>query len=232
MRHLVILIVCALGLTGLGPTAGAHTYTYAGEPFGTADNGANTLPGSTAISVSFSTSLVLAPLSSYDLASGIFTSMTISDGLDTIAPGDGTFLPSSFIDTDLSGNITSWVIAERIGSSSPFVLGDQCCTIGDPPVLLTYCCNGPTDATIQTEGFFGIGPNTGYAYNNRTPGIWSLDGVAEPQLGPFTNSVPEPSAWWLMIVGFGVSGVVLRSRNRIHTDQTGARLLLAVRSFL
>jgi hypothetical protein len=52
--------------------------------------------------------------------------MTISDGVDTIRPGGGTFLSSSFIQTDPSGHINAWIIAELIGANRTFEGGDVC----------------------------------------------------------------------------------------------------------
>ena len=62
---------------------------------------------------------------------------------------------------------------------------------------------GATDASIEDNGFFGIGPNADYAYNNRTPGVWA------------SFAVPEPSIWVAMLIGFfGLGAMMRRARNQ------------------
>ena len=130
-------------------------YVYEGKPFGV--NGINLLPGATHISVTFSVPSLLSDNTTYDVTFPPFRTLTMSDGVNIIPVGGGTFLSFTFITTNGAGDITSWAIDELIGAGRTFVLGDQCCTIGDPPFLSTYCCSGPTDASIQTNGFSGIG---------------------------------------------------------------------------
>jgi hypothetical protein len=117
----------------------------------------------------------------------------MSDGVHTIKKGKGTFLNSSFITTNDAGDITDWIIVVLIGARRTFVLGDQCCTTGDPSFLYTYCCSGPTDASIQTDGFFGIGPETGFAYNTGAAGVWTVS-ISEPVAKGPTASRPAPAA--------------------------------------
>jgi PEP-CTERM motif len=146
-------------------------YVYNGQPFTT-----NLILGATNISVDFLSSALLMPATNYDVSSPIFDAMTISDGVNTIAAGGGAFLGSSHIQTDNSGNIASWVIAELLGTGRTFVLGDQCCTIGDPPFLYTYG----------------------------------------------SKSVPEPSTWVMMLVGFAGLCFAAYRRARERTTVWGA----------
>jgi hypothetical protein len=110
-----------------------YEYIYDGNPFSR-----NLIPGATNISVDFLSSSLLEPSTRYNVSSPLFDTMTISDGANTIAVGGGTFLSSSYVQTDSSGNIDYWIIVELLGAGRTFVLGDECCTIGDPPFLYTY----------------------------------------------------------------------------------------------
>jgi hypothetical protein len=192
------------------PVASAHTYVYSGQPFGV--NGENTLLGATNISVEFEYSTYLEPSTEYRVSSPMFSTMTISDGINTISPGTGQFLGSSFIRTDAAGGIRNWFIVELIGFPRSFVLDDRCCTIDDPPFLYTIHSNGSTDASVQNNGAFGIGPREGFAYNNQAPGCWSVDGLPLHCPSRPSASIPEPTAWMMMILGFFALGVVLRGR--------------------
>jgi hypothetical protein len=139
--------------------AAGFEYMYVGQPFTT-----NLIEDSTNISVDFFSSSLLKPSMVYNVSSPIFEDMTISDGIDTIIAGEGTFLSSSYIRTDRFGNVNGWIIVELIGADRTFTLGDVCCTIGDPPVLYTY-----KDSS--------------------------------------SSSVPEPSTWTMMLIGFGGLGL-------------------------
>jgi hypothetical protein len=90
----------------------------------------------------------------------IFESMIISDGVNTIGVGEGTFLSSSFIKTDSSGSIVNWVVVELLGADRTFVLGDLCCTIGDPPLMYTFGTKSvpePSTWALMLLGFAGVG---------------------------------------------------------------------------
>jgi len=202
---------------GLLSEASAHTYVYSGQSFGI--NGENTIAGATHVTVTFASSVLLSASTLYDVSTAPFASMSLSDGVDTIAVGGGSFLGSSFIKTDAAGDITTWFIAELQGAGRTFVGGNQCCTINDPPFIYTINNDGTTDASFQTNGFFGIGPREGFAFNNRAPGCWSVDGGAAncPASAPTPpTSVPEPASWALMLTGFLATGVALRRRRPTH----------------
>jgi hypothetical protein len=178
--------------------AATYLYQYTGQPFGPAFGGQNTLPGSTNITVEFQMPSLLAASTEYDVGSAPFTTLTMFDGVDLITPGLGTYLSTSFIKTDSAGSIDDWAIVELLGANRTFQLGNVCCTIGDVPVMMTL----PTrDASIVTNGFFGIGPEIYFAYNNNAPGDWTV------------SLVPEPSTWAMMILGFMGIGAMLRLRS-------------------
>jgi hypothetical protein len=208
LAHLLVLVVIYGTAAEESATADVYDYKYAGQPFQV-----NTLAGATNISVEFSSPTLLAPSTTYDLSlSGIattqFASLTISDGINTISPGDGTFLDSDFITTNSFGSISRWQIVELSGSGRSFAIG-QCCTINDPPFMYTYCCNAPTDASIWTNGFFGIGPKIDYAYNNCLPGVWTAS----------VAGVPELSVWAMLLIGFaGFAGLALHGAEAVKRE--------------
>jgi hypothetical protein len=80
-------------------TTTTYEYIYTGQPFTV-----SLLPGATNVSVSFFSSSLLTPSTDYGVSSLPFQSMTISDGINTISVGGGTFLSSSFLETASSGN--------------------------------------------------------------------------------------------------------------------------------
>jgi len=47
------------------------------------------------------------------------------------------------------------------------------------------------------------------------PGRWQLDNVI---VTPTVAAVPEPATWAMMLTGFGIAGLSLRSRRRVATD--------------
>jgi hypothetical protein len=189
-RRLFSFIVCVLSLLSSAANSNAriYTYVYEGRPFGI--DGINLLSGATHISVMFSVSSLLSDNTTYDVTSPPFRDLVMSDGVNTISVGGGTINDGSFVRTTATGYIGTWFIAELIGADRTFAPG-ACCTIGDTPVLYTFCCNLPSDGTIQTNGFFGIGPRTDFAYNNLAAGAWT---------------VPEPSTWAMLLLGFGGLG--------------------------
>ena len=132
----------------IGPAL--YDYYYIGNPFTV-----NSISGATNIAASFFTSSSLAPSTDYLVSSLPFDSMTISDGANTIPVGRGTFLPSSFIQTDSSGGISFWIIAELAGADRSFVLGNQCCTIGDVPVMYTYNADSINNRPSFVQGVPG-----------------------------------------------------------------------------
>jgi hypothetical protein len=201
-RRLFSIIVCVLSLlsTTANSSARIYTYVYEGRPFGI--DGANLLPGATHIFVMFSVSTLLSDNTNYDVTSPPFRDLVMSDGVNTTSVAGGTINDASFVRTTATGYIGTWFIAELIWVGRTFSAG-ACCTIGDPPVLYTSCCNFPSDASIQTNGFFGIGPRTDFAYNNLAAGAWT---------------VPEPSTWTMLLLGFGGLGFLGHRQTRSKTS--------------
>jgi hypothetical protein len=195
-------------LCGASAHADIYEYSYTGQPFGI--DGQNTLPGSTYLSMDFYSISPLLPSTYYDSSSLPFASISMSDGIEAIDPDDRSLLSSSFLETDASGNITAWEVVELVGADRTFVLGDECCTIDDPPVLMSINNNGATDAVILTNGFYGIGPRDDFAYNNGAPGVWAY------------SLVPEPTGWAMMLVGFcGLGGLMRLRRNATSMTTAG-----------
>lgn len=73
----------------------------------------------------------------------------------------------------------------------------------------------------SSGGPIGPGPFVGGSGSSSggTPG--SSGDPSNPDNPPPTSAVPEPSAWAMMLVGFGAMGAVLRAG--VHRRRTGAR---------
>lgn len=189
-------------------------YSYVGNAFQS-----NTLTGATNITASFISQSLLGPSQNYSLSSPMFSNFTISDGINIIPVGGGTLLAGgdrwdqdSWVHTSQAGQIDTWFIVELLGAGRLFVsetfgLPAQCCTIGDPPFMSTINAHGSTDASIQSsQGFFSNSMPGNYAYNNLTPGVWSMKEVA---------SIPEPSTYAMLLAGLGIIGFMARNKQCI-----------------
>lgn len=95
------------------------------------------------------------------------------------------------------------------------------------PVITPLSSAAVTVDGTSISGLIPVGllPSRGFAFEDYTFTMWvrkrenpALDGTnAEladfiPDASGFTASVPEPASWAMLIVGFGLSGAVLRRR--------------------
>lgn len=91
-------------------------------------------------------------------------------------------------------------------------------------------------STISASFQASLFPTNGLAPQDYTFTLWSrarvsplMDGtnaeIADfaPDVGGMTSTVPEPGAWALMIVGFGVMGAMLRRRDRLAPAAPGTQ---------
>ena len=182
-RILIGFVVLASLITSY---AYAEVYTYTGNNFTSVFG-----PYTTAMRVTgtITTSVPIPPNSVTFDPSGILTSWSFNDGVNTINNVNGVFHPLSAprVDTDASGNITA---AGFIAFSSPMPTA-----IGDEHVLITTSFSldtGLTDAICVSvsEGFCNASNGLGASVSSS--GVW----VTVPEPAP----VPSMSQWSLMLL--------------------------------
>jgi len=92
--------------------------------------------------------------------------------------------------------------------------------IASAPVLLAAGAVTGSGSTITGVVPFSLLQTTGFAPANYLYNVWTRDGLATndqiadfaPNASSFIANVPEPAAWALMILGFGMTGAALRRR--------------------
>ena len=76
---------------------------------------------------------------------------------------------------------------------------------------------GPVD--IGSQGAITLGTYSLHPYIVAQNGAYApVDQGAVPKV---TSVVPEPAAWSIMLVGFGLAGGAARSRRRVRVSQAG-----------
>ena len=183
-----MLLTGALFAIFLAPSAKAGTiYTYTGNAYTTC-GGTYCTGGPYALSVAFTTTLTGSSLVNlpYTDISATITSFTFSDG-------NGLTIQSSLqsldISTNVSGNISTWLIG---------VCGATCNIQMQTNWHSPFGFNPGADFSETTASFAG---NYGIVFGN--PGTW----VA-------SSSIPEPSTFVLLAIGLLVCGTVRARRAR------------------
>ena len=187
-------------------------YTYTGNDFTFADGPFTT---SDSITGSFTVTTPLADNLSFATVS--FNSYSFSGGVDTLTnlnsfPMSNSNAPFAFaVSTNASGDIIAWSIDIQ-GNSGTSVANDN---------ISTYN-NAPIDNSPQTMDFasdcsptncFQPGFPLSFGQNQDDPGTWAVSA---------TSSVPEPSTWAMMILGFAGVGFMAYRRK-----QNGSALRVA-----
>ena len=125
-------------------------------------------------------------------------------------PNNGAFsLSIGNLDSDPVATLSQSFadVAGKTYSGSLFVLATSG---GDPAANFTVAINGVTylslsdninDYTQETFSFVGTGRDTLTLAAKTDPGEWYVDDVS-------IGSVPEPSTWAMMMLGFGVLGFI------------------------
>jgi hypothetical protein len=117
---------------------------------------------------------------------------SFSDGVQTIASNsgiDGTFRFS----TNAQGVITSWAVFVYTETGNPPNMIETGSFFGDEAWLFP-CSSGPNNVCMA-QTYAGVDE----------PGIWSVNGAP-------VSSVPEPSTWAMMVLGFCCPGLVAYRR--------------------
>lgn len=92
--------------------------------------------------------------------------------------------------------------------------------VASAPVPLAAGAVMGSGSTITGVIPFSMLPSTGFVPANYLYNLWPRNGLGTndqiadfaPDASSFMASVPEPSAWALMILGFGITGAALRRR--------------------
>lgn len=115
-------------------------------------------------------------------------SFAISDGFRTLtAPNTVSVV------TDAAGDIVGWnIIADTYLEGGAVVYA----------AAMTNYPGGFSEIALQFR--VGQAPSTLSQVTSNTPGVWTVTTRVDPGV------VPEPAAWALMILGFGLAGVGLR----------------------
>jgi hypothetical protein len=158
-------------------SAGAVTYTYAGNTF-TGFVGSPGVGPTNALDFSFTENSPLAP-------SGYFNSTPVSwsmsDGVHSLASVNGDSLFEFEIWTDVLGSIQSWKIAASTQNYP--ASGESMNTLNFPSLF-----GGRTEIDATTN--FDV-RGTPYAYTNNNPGIW---GSSQPTCADIINNAVTVSA--------------------------------------
>jgi hypothetical protein len=189
MKWLSIAVSAVLLLMTNSVASATVTYTYTGDPF-TALFSA-TCPSVCRISGYFVLSTPL-PVNRPAFVTTINPlSFSFTDGLATVDSANsepGPFGSTSInIETNSSGAIIGW--NNQFFSATNFMFSST-----NPPGCIGC-------SVTDTTGDFA---NTYAANNQNSPGVWTV-----------TTSVPEPSTWAMLLVGFGGLGAAMRSRRRL-----------------
>jgi hypothetical protein len=207
MRRLAPFVIAAV-LSGLAPAAfaGDWLYSYTGVPFTNVTSvccGPDT-PFTTADAIHFSfTSPTLLganlddtpfsePIDSWSLSVG---PLHYASG----APGD--VLYSINFSTNAAGQITGYQFTTQTDVVAPNLLPAEY-----PPTPYeeeVFSFDLPQQLGVE-DGIYipSIFQDSSYAYNDGTPGSWTI------------TAIPEPMTWALMFAGVGLLGMSLRRRRR------------------
>ncbi|WP_332764037.1 PEPxxWA-CTERM sorting domain-containing protein [Phenylobacterium sp.] len=78
-----------------------------------------------------------------------------------------------------------------------------------------YDCDGRGNWTATSDFWIDAPTYTSTYYTQGFRGVWDFDGAR-------IVGIPEPSAWAMMLMGFGLAGAALRRRGRPITSQSAA----------
>lgn len=157
---------------------------------------------------------------------GIATGAVSSSGPNTPIPG--VFVGQNFLSfANQTGGIVSmtinlnqattafgfdWFNTDLTDSYAVNIPGGT--VFNSPPFTLA--------GSSATQGFFGLVSSTPFTSvvitNNRTGGYLSdmgLDNFVTNGFGSVVGSVPEPSTWAMMLIGFGAIGASMRRKRRV-----------------
>ncbi|HEX5264777.1 MAG TPA: TIGR03118 family protein, partial [Phenylobacterium sp.] len=175
-----------------------------------------------------------APFGAQVLNGKLYVTFALQDGAkhdDVGAPGNG------YVDVfNLDGTFDHRIVSQGGPINSPWGLAIAPASFGNlaGDLLVGNFGDGTISAfNLNTDAFDGklvgrdgqplvfgdlwaLTPGNGAAAGS-TQKIYFTAGVSEESEGLFGSltSVPEPSAWTLMILGFGLTGAAIRARGRI-----------------
>ncbi|WP_363182263.1 PEPxxWA-CTERM sorting domain-containing protein [Sphingomonas quercus] len=142
-----------------------------------------------------------------------FSGTCLDCGADTSATGVLTLSDYTLGDTLSVGNFVSFVYSSAI---YPTLTIDT----------ITSIAGAITGNGANNVAFFGMSGGDNYYFGSAVrAGSWTLTNIFPQDVGingswtalDATSAVPEPAAWALMILGFGVAGASLRRRKTVAT---------------
>ncbi|MBU1374699.1 MAG: PEPxxWA-CTERM sorting domain-containing protein [Alphaproteobacteria bacterium] len=182
-----VAALCTAMSLGASAAAATTILSYAGNTF-------NFRAGSHVFGDSVMATIELAePLAANFSGAVTPLSMVMTVGSETIS---APFSFRAFFDIDAAGEIRGWNVA---------AFSDAAGTLRFQTIKTPSGQFGEVGGIVDTA-FHTAGGSTSFAQRLGTPGVWTVTTREDPV------AVPEPAAWALMIVGFGMAGVGLRRR--------------------
>jgi PEP-CTERM motif len=180
-----------------------------------------------ATSVTLTAAPTLAGLGLSFAPFGTASAVTGAGGIPTV-----TFLITGGSVNDVTGK----ALINHNGSGLQFTAGSNVLRIGD--FLINTTTNVLTGTVIANGGspltnvpLFNIGNGLSLSLTSQAAGAFTTVfgapnlngaaiGTASTSFVTAAGAVPEPAAWGMMLLGFGVVGTALRARNRRMIPQT------------
>lgn len=138
------------------------------------------------------------------------------DGAEDFAAGFVFARPASLSLFDPGGALGNVAAEADLTVTSHFVKGRISDSAAAAIYVIDFVANqaGSARGRVQTGSSGGIGP----AISNLQIGIYrSVEALPPPPPPPpLIDPLPEPGSWALLIVGFGLTGGVLRRRRQSH----------------
>jgi len=137
---------------------------------------------------------------------------------DTVDGGPGANLSTAFAPqggTDVTTGYTGPASFPDGSASLAFTFNDF--NVGEHFSWLIDVDSGNTGTTVLGSGLVGSTGFANFSNGGRATGTFVAHGVDGAQLliTAVTPGIPEPAAWGLMIMGFGLAGAALRRRQPV-----------------
>lgn len=194
----LFLILLAGATLALPNATYANTYTYTGSALGVDPSAPTSIADLTNVHGSFTIVGALGANLANDDITGLITSFSFNDGLQTISSASTLTAEDFVVNTNGAGQIIDWAIDLATASGSML-------SCWDDPQVDPYPPSGPYKADCE--------PGTGFGGSGDEVQTQGEIGLVVPGSGSW--STPESST--LPMIGFGVAGLIgialLRNRS-------------------